>query len=45
MPPEDRPPRPIDLSNEQVHWELGESQSYGQYLHLDKILSAQKPAS
>jgi tryptophan 2,3-dioxygenase len=36
---------PLDLSNEQIHWDLGESQSYGQYLHLDKILSAQAPLS
>lgn len=36
---------PVDLSDEQVHWDLGESQSYGQYLGLDKILSAQKPVS
>lgn len=37
--------RPVDLSNEQVHWDLGESQSYGEYLGLDKILSAQHPIS
>jgi tryptophan 2,3-dioxygenase len=41
MPPD----RPVDLSDEQVHWDLGESQNYGQYLHLDQILSAQKPNS
>ena len=42
----DQPPRPpIDLSDEQVHWDLGESQSYGQYLALDRILSAQQPNS
>jgi tryptophan 2,3-dioxygenase len=35
----------VDLSTEQIHWDLGESQSYGQYLGLDKILSAQQPAS
>ena len=35
----------VDLSDEQVHWDLGESQSYGQYLGLDKILSAQQPVS
>ena len=36
---------PVDLSDEQVHWDLGESQSYGQYLALDQILSAQRPVS
>ncbi len=39
------PKRPVDLSDEQVHWDLGESKSYGQYLGLDKILSAQQPVS
>ncbi len=32
-----------DLSDEAVHWELGSSLSYGEYLQLDKILQAQKP--
>src|SRR5262245_53988469 len=41
----DDPRRPVDLSDENVHWDLGESQSYGQYLGLDKILSAQRPNS
>src|SRR3954469_20035709 len=43
----DVPPsrKPVDLSDEQVHWDLGESQSYGQYLGLDKLLSAQRPVS
>jgi len=40
-----RPSKPVDLSDEQVHWDLGESQSYGQYLGLDKLLSAQRPVS
>ena len=35
----------VDLSDEQVHWDLGESQSYGQYLGLDQVLSAQRPVS
>lgn len=35
----------VDLSDEKVHWDLGESQSYGQYLGLSKILSAQQPLS
>jgi tryptophan 2,3-dioxygenase len=33
----------VDLSDEGVHWELGSSLSYGEYLQLDKILDAQKP--
>ncbi|HEY6641168.1 tryptophan 2,3-dioxygenase [Povalibacter sp.] len=37
--------KPVDLSDEQVHWDLGESQSYGQYLQLDRILSGQQPVS
>jgi tryptophan 2,3-dioxygenase len=40
-----RPSRPVDLSDEQVHWDLGESQSYGQYLGLEQLLSAQRPVS
>jgi len=35
----------VDLKNEGVHWDLGTSQSYGEYLQLDKLLSAQKPNS
>ncbi len=35
----------IDLSDEAVHWELGSSLSYGDYLQLDKLLDAQKPLS
>jgi tryptophan 2,3-dioxygenase len=35
----------IDLTDEGVHWDLGSSQSYGEYLHLDQILSAQHPLS
>ncbi|HKE97212.1 MAG TPA: tryptophan 2,3-dioxygenase family protein, partial [Povalibacter sp.] len=37
--------KPVDLSDEQVYWDLGESRSYGQYLGLDRILSAQQPVS
>ncbi len=33
----------IDISNEPVHWDLGNSKSYSEYLHLDKLLSAQQP--
>ncbi|MFM2289249.1 MAG: hypothetical protein RL684_2392 [Pseudomonadota bacterium] len=36
-------PQAIDLSDERVHWDLGNSQSYGEYLHLDLLLAAQQP--
>jgi hypothetical protein len=40
------PPKPfVDLSDENVHWDLGESLSYSQYLNLDKLLDAQHPLS
>jgi tryptophan 2,3-dioxygenase len=29
----------------EIHWDLGESLSYGDYLHLDKVLRAQAPLS
>lgn len=35
----------VDLSNERIHWDLGASLSYGEYLQLHKILDAQKPLS
>ncbi len=35
----------VDLSGESVHWDLGSSQSYGEYLQLERLLSAQKPNS
>jgi tryptophan 2,3-dioxygenase len=35
----------VDLSDEAVHWELGASLSYGEYLQLGKLLDAQKPLS
>jgi tryptophan 2,3-dioxygenase len=35
----------VELADEAVHWDLGSSLSYGQYLHLDKLLSAQQPLS
>ncbi len=39
-------PKPfVDLSDEQVHWDLSESLSYSQYLNLDKLLNAQHPLS
>jgi tryptophan 2,3-dioxygenase len=46
MATSDLPPRrPVDFSDEQVHWDLGESQSYGEYLGLSQILTAQRPVS
>jgi tryptophan 2,3-dioxygenase len=40
------PARPfVDLSDEAVHWDLSQALSYGQYLHLDKLLGAQHPLS
>lgn len=39
------PSERVDLSDEAVHWDLGVSQSYGQYLRLDKLLDAQHPNS
>ena len=35
----------VDLSDEQVYWDLRDSLSYGQYLNLDKLLDAQHPLS
>jgi tryptophan 2,3-dioxygenase len=35
----------VDLSDEQVHWDLSDSLSYSQYLNLDKLLDAQRPLS
>jgi tryptophan 2,3-dioxygenase len=37
------PSERVDLSDEKVHWELGSSLSYSEYLQLDRILDAQKP--
>jgi tryptophan 2,3-dioxygenase len=39
------PTRRVDLSDEPVHWDLGASQSYGDYLQLDRLLDCQKPNS
>jgi tryptophan 2,3-dioxygenase len=33
----------VDITDEPIHWELGSSLSYGEYLHLAKLLDAQKP--
>jgi tryptophan 2,3-dioxygenase len=35
----------VDLSDESVHWDLGGSLSYSEYLRLDRLLDAQKPLS
>jgi tryptophan 2,3-dioxygenase len=35
----------VELADEGVHWDLGSSLSYGEYLHLDKLLAAQNPLS
>ena len=35
----------VDLTGEDVHWDLGTSQSYGEYLQLSRLLTSQKPAS
>jgi tryptophan 2,3-dioxygenase len=53
-PPVPDPPTPagveddatrVDLSDEAVHWDLGSSLSYSEYLRLDLLLAAQKPLS
>jgi tryptophan 2,3-dioxygenase len=38
-------PARVDLSGEPVHWDLGSSQSYGEYLQIRTLLSAQKTIS
>ena len=43
-PPFDKSER-VDLSDEAVHWDLGSSLSYGEYLRLDRLLDAQRPLS
>lgn len=43
--PAPEPVTQVDLSDEGVHWDLGSSLSYGQYLHLDRLLAAQQPLS
>ena len=46
MSTRDTPPTGrIDLSDESVHWDLGSSRSYAQYLQLEALLGAQQPAS
>ena len=42
----EKPPSPrnrVDMADEAVHWDLGSSQSYSDYLQLDRLLSAQTP--
>ncbi|MFM1887092.1 MAG: tryptophan 2,3-dioxygenase [Pseudomonadota bacterium] len=42
----ERPPAAqVDLSDEGVHWDLGNSQSYAEYLRLDRLLASQQPLS
>jgi tryptophan 2,3-dioxygenase len=36
---------PAAVEGEDVHWDLGESRSYGEYLRLDRVLGAQEPLS
>jgi tryptophan 2,3-dioxygenase len=35
----------VDLSDEGIHWDLGSSLSYSEYLRLDLLLDAQRPLS
>src|ERR1700758_5420340 len=35
----------VELADEAVHWDLGSSLSYGEFLQLEKLLAAQKPLS
>ena len=37
--------RTVDLKDEKVHWDFRKEMSYGDYLGLDRLLSAQKPRS
>jgi tryptophan 2,3-dioxygenase len=39
------PATQVDLSDEDVHWDLGSSLSYSDYLRLDRLLDAQRPLS
>jgi tryptophan 2,3-dioxygenase len=41
---EPRDPKPADPM-EGIHWDLGKSVSYSQYLQLDRILASQRPLS
>jgi len=35
----------VELADEAVHWDLGSSLSYSEYLQLEKLLGAQRPLS
>jgi len=37
--------RTVDLKDEKVHWDFRKEMSYGDYLGLNRLLSAQKPRS
>jgi len=43
-PPYEKSER-VDLADEAIHWDLGSSLSYGEYLQLEAVLSAQQPLS
>jgi tryptophan 2,3-dioxygenase len=45
MPPRKPLQHAVDLKDEQVHWDFKKHMSYGDYLGLDTLLSAQKPRS
>ncbi|HEV2650750.1 MAG TPA: tryptophan 2,3-dioxygenase family protein [Rhizomicrobium sp.] len=41
----ENPPPSVDLSGENVHWDLRETMSYADYLGLKELLACQKPRS
>src|ERR1700760_4680921 len=43
--PSENPPVSVDLTGENVHWDLHETMSYGDYLGLKELLACQKPRS
>jgi len=45
MSRENKRPGAVDLTGEKVHWDLKDTMSYGDYLALRELLSAQKPLS
>ena len=45
MAPRKPLPHAVDLKDEAVHWDFKKHMSYGDYLGLDVLLSAQKPLS
>jgi tryptophan 2,3-dioxygenase len=36
-------PGTVDLSDERIHWDLRETMSYADYLHLSELLACQRP--